>query len=88
MNIAIWMLAGVALGWIGYSVLGFNEERGRLVSIVIGAIGGIVGGKLVAPVFTTIAATGEFSMPALIIAATVAATFLAIGNLVHNQWGV
>jgi uncharacterized membrane protein YeaQ/YmgE (transglycosylase-associated protein family) len=88
MNIVIWMLAGAILGWLGYSVLSFNEERGRLVSIVIGAIGGIVGGKVVAPVFTTVAATGEFSMPALLIAATVAATFLAIGNLVHNRWGV
>jgi uncharacterized membrane protein YeaQ/YmgE (transglycosylase-associated protein family) len=88
MNIVIWMLAGAALGWLAYSVLGLNEARGRMVSIAIGAIGGIVGGKVVAPVFVTIAATGEFSMPALLIAATVAATLLAIGNLVHNLWGV
>lgn len=88
MNIVLWMLAGAALGWIGYSVLGLNEARGKMVSIVIGAFGGIVGGKMLAPVFTTIAPTGEFSMPALLFAACVAAAFLAIGNLVHNRWGV
>ena len=39
MNIAVWMLSGAIVGWLGYSVLGFNEARGKMVSIVIGAIG-------------------------------------------------
>jgi uncharacterized membrane protein YeaQ/YmgE (transglycosylase-associated protein family) len=88
MNIALWMLSGAIVGWLGYSVLGFNEARGKMVSIVIGAIGGIVGGNLVAPMFTAAAAPGDISFLALIFAAAVAAAFLAIGNLVHNRWGV
>lgn len=88
MNIVIWMLAGAALGWIGYTVLGLNEARGKVVSIVIGAFGAIVGGKMLAPVFVTAAPGGEFSMSALWFAAAVAAGFLAIGNLVSNRWGV
>ena len=88
MNVILWMLAGAMVGWIAYSILGLNERRGRMVSIAIGAIGGLVGGKMIAPVFFTVAAMGDFSMPALLIAATVAAALLAIGNLVHNHWGV
>jgi uncharacterized membrane protein YeaQ/YmgE (transglycosylase-associated protein family) len=88
MNIAIWMLSGAIVGWFGYSVLGFNEARGKMVSMVIGAIGGIVGGNLVAPMFIASLPPGDFSLPALIFAAAIAAAFIAIGNLMHNRWGV
>ena len=76
------------IGWFGYSVLGFNEARGKMVSVVIGAIGGMVGGNLVAPMFTAASASGDFNFLALIFAAAVAAAFLAIGNLLHNRWGL
>ena len=89
MNIAMWMLAGAALGWIGFTYLRFNEARGMIVSVVIGAIGGVVGGNIVAPMFTAAQAVpGAFSSSAMIFAAAVAATFLAVGNLVYNRWGV
>jgi uncharacterized membrane protein YeaQ/YmgE (transglycosylase-associated protein family) len=88
MNIVVWILAGGALGWAGCSFLGFNEARGTAVSIVIGALGGFIGGKLVAPLFTAAALPGDFSVSALFFAAAVAAAFLAAGNLIHNRWGV
>jgi uncharacterized membrane protein YeaQ/YmgE (transglycosylase-associated protein family) len=88
MNIAVWMLSGAIVGWLGYSVLGFNEARGKMVSMVIGAIGGVVGGNVVAPMFAAAAVPGDFGFAALVFAAAVAAVFLAIGNLVHNRWGV
>jgi len=88
MNIAVWMLTGAIVGWLGYSILGFNEARGKMVSLVIGAIGGVVGGNLVAPMFGAAAAPGDFSFLALVFAAAIAAAFLAVGNLLHNRWGV
>jgi uncharacterized membrane protein YeaQ/YmgE (transglycosylase-associated protein family) len=89
MNIVMWMLAGGILGWVGYSFLKFNEERGKIVSIIIGTVGGLLGGKIIAPMFITAAAVpDDFSVSALFFAAAVAAAFLAVGNLVHNRWGV
>ena len=86
MNIVLWMLAGGILGWVGYSFLGFNEGRGKMVSIIIGAAGGIFGGKLIAPMFTAAAVVpGDFSASALFFAAALAAAFLAAGNLVYNR---
>ena len=87
-NIVLCMLGGGILGWLGYSYAGFNEKRGRLVSIVIGTAGGFFGAKMVAPIFTSTDLPGDFSLPALLIAAAVAAAFLAVGNLVHQRWGV
>ena len=86
MNIAIWILAGSALGGIGYAFLAVNEARGVLASIIIGAIGAMAGGKLLAPL---LGATGnEFSVLALGAALVGATAFLAIGNLISVRYDV
>ena len=89
MDIVMWMATGAVLGWVGYSYFGYNEERGMVVSLVIGAMGGLLGGKMIAPLFATAAAApGDFSTPGLFFAAGAAAALLAAGNLVYKRWGV
>jgi uncharacterized membrane protein YeaQ/YmgE (transglycosylase-associated protein family) len=87
MYIVMWVLAGGILGWISHSVLGFNEARGRILCIIIGAFGGAIGGKEVAPIFSS-AVAGEFSMTAMMFALAVAAAFLAISQLMSSQWDI
>ena len=88
MNIAVWILAGGILGWVGYAFLGFNTERAKMVPILIGAVGGLVGGKVIAPLFTAVAVPASFSMAALFFAVAIAAAFLAASNFLYNRWGV
>jgi uncharacterized membrane protein YeaQ/YmgE (transglycosylase-associated protein family) len=89
MNIVIWAFAGGVLGWAGYAFLGYNEGRGKVVSIIIGGIGGVLGGEIIAPMFTAgTVVVGAFNSSALIYASVVAAVFLAVGNVVYNKWGV
>jgi len=83
MNFVIWMLSGALVGRLGYSVVGLNDARAKRDSIVIGALGGMVGGSLVAPIFTDAAVPGDFS--ALCFAAATAATALFVRNLVLNR---
>jgi uncharacterized membrane protein YeaQ/YmgE (transglycosylase-associated protein family) len=88
MNIVIWMLSGAIVGRLGYSVVGLNDAGAKRVSIVIGALGGVVGGYLAAPIFTAAAAPGDFSFPAVCSAAAMAAAALFVRNLMYNRWGV
>ena len=88
MDIVLWILAGGILGWAGLTYLKFNEDRGVVVSVLIGAAGGFIGGKMIAPMFLATAAPAAFSIPALFFAAAVAGGFLYLGNLVSNRWGV
>ena len=88
MNIAIWILAGGILGWVGYAFLGYNADRAKVVPILIGAAGAFFGGKVIAPLFTAVAVPVGFSMAALVFAAIVAAGFLAASNFAYNRWGV
>ena len=88
MNIAIWILAGCILGWVGYAFMGYNAERAKLIPILIGAVGGFFGGKVIAPMFTAVAVPVNFSMMALLFAAAVAVAFLALGDFLYKRWGV
>jgi uncharacterized membrane protein YeaQ/YmgE (transglycosylase-associated protein family) len=89
LNIALWVLAGGILGWVGYKFLGVNGGRRVITAIVIGAVGGFCGGSIIAPMFTTPAAVpADFSSFALFFAAMAAAAFLFAGNLIHDRWGV
>src|SRR4029078_9976280 len=47
-NIALWLLAGGILGWVGYAFLGYNADCAKMVPILIGAVGGFFGGKVIA----------------------------------------
>lgn len=89
MNIVMWILAGGAVGWAAFTLLGFNEERGRIVSIIIGAFGGIVGGQVVAPMMSSAPiVSGDFNIQALFIAAVSAGACLAIGNMIERRFGI
>jgi uncharacterized membrane protein YeaQ/YmgE (transglycosylase-associated protein family) len=87
MEIVLWLAAGAALGWAAIAYLRFNEPRGTIVSIISGAAGALAGGKLIAPMLV-VATPGEFSLGALLVVMACAAACLALGNLVHERYGV
>jgi uncharacterized membrane protein YeaQ/YmgE (transglycosylase-associated protein family) len=89
MNIMICLLAGAIVGWLSLSFLHFNEARSKFVCILIGAMGGFIGAKLVAPMFFGPAPAGElFSMAPIFTAVLVASAFMAIGDWVNKRWDV
>ena len=89
MNIVMWLLAGSALGWAGFTLLHFNEKRGRIASMAIGAVGGLIGGQMLAPlVNSSPIVSGDFNVQALFIAAVTASACLAIGSMIENRFGV
>lgn len=91
MNTFIWVVAGALLGWASFAYLGFSEGRGKIASIVIGAMGGVFGGKMIAPMLTAsvpAAVAADFRMSALLIAALVAGTVLVVANLVYKRWDI
>jgi uncharacterized membrane protein YeaQ/YmgE (transglycosylase-associated protein family) len=89
MNIAMWVLAGAVLGWVAYEHLRANEERGAVISIIIGVVGGLLGGNVLAPMLGAPTDTpNDFSLYSLMIASASAAGCLAIGNLLSRRFGV
>jgi len=89
MNIAMWVLAGGVLGWIGFAFLNGNKERGMVISVIIGVLGGFFGGNVLAPMLGAVTDTpNDFSLFSMAIAMTSAAACLTVGNLVSTRYGV
>ena len=89
MNIAMWVLAGGVIGWLGYTVLKINAERGLVISIIVGIVGGFFGGNVLAPMLGAAVETpNDFSMFSMLIAAASAAGCLTVGNFIQNRFGV
>ena len=89
MNIVLWILAGGALGWGAFTLLHINEERGTIASIIIGAVGGVIGGQVLAPMMSSAPiVSGNFNIQALFIAVISASACLAIGNMIERRFGV
>jgi uncharacterized membrane protein YeaQ/YmgE (transglycosylase-associated protein family) len=89
MNIAMWILAGGVLGWIDFTHVKANKQRSRVISIVIGMVGGFFGGNVLAPIFGADTSTpNDFSLFPLAVALASAAACLAISNLLSRRLGV
>lgn len=89
MNIALWLIAGALAGWIGYTVVRANKERGMMVSVLIGSVGAFFGGNVLAPMIGAAAGTPNvLNLYSLVVASASAAACLAIGNLLSDRYGV
>jgi len=89
MNVSLWILAGGLLGGLGFAYLDNNGGRGMIVAIVIGAVGGFVGGNVIAPVFDlAVADAAAFRPFALMLACVSAVVVLSVSDLVYERYGV
>ena len=90
MQTLVWILAaGGLVGWISFSFLRFNAERGVAVSMLIGAVGALVGAKTIAPMFLTVATPpGEVTLPLILFAAGAAVAFAALAEMLNRRFGV
>jgi uncharacterized membrane protein YeaQ/YmgE (transglycosylase-associated protein family) len=88
MNIAMWVLAGGALGWMAFAYLRVNRALGLATAVVIGAVGGFFGGNVLAPMLGAVTDTPNvFNLFAMVVALASAAACLAIVNLLSRRFG-
>jgi uncharacterized membrane protein YeaQ/YmgE (transglycosylase-associated protein family) len=89
MNIVVWALAGAALGWITFSYFKLSEGRGMAVSLIVGAVGGLAGGHLIAPLLGLAASVPDsFSAVPLLVALASAGALLFIGDRIYERFGM
>lgn len=87
MNTVLWLIAGAILGWIGYTALGLNEAIGKMAPVILGAVSGVFGGKVIAPLFAgAILVPDAFSLAALFFAAATSATILVATHMGLKRW--
>lgn len=82
MNLILILIVGGLIGWIASIVMRTNAQQGVLLNVVVGIVGALLAGFLLAPLFGTSTITsGSFNLPALLVSLLGAIILLAIVNL-------
>lgn len=85
MNFIIWIVVGGILGWIASMIMKTDAQQGMLMNIIVGIIGALLGGWLLAPLFGTGTINqSDFSIGSLLVSLLGAVILLAIVNLLRR----
>jgi uncharacterized membrane protein YeaQ/YmgE (transglycosylase-associated protein family) len=85
MNFIIWIVVGGILGWLASLVMRTDAQQGMLLNIIVGIVGALLGGWLLAPLFGTGTINqNDFSISSLLVSFLGAVVLLAIVNLLRR----
>jgi uncharacterized membrane protein YeaQ/YmgE (transglycosylase-associated protein family) len=85
MNLIIWLIVGGLIGWVASMVMKTNGQQGIILNVVVGIIGALLGGYLLAPLFGTgTINSGDFSIEGLLVSLLGAVILLGIVNMVRR----
>lgn len=85
MNIIVWLVVGGLIGWVASRIMNTDAQQGVVLNVVVGIIGSMLGGFLIAPLLGhgTIN-QNDFSPLGLVASLVGAVVLLAIVNLVNR----
>ena len=82
MNLVIWLVVGGVIGWLASLVMRTDAQQGIILNIVVGIIGALLAGFVIAPMFGTgTINSNDFSMSGLLVSFLGAVVLLAIVNM-------
>ncbi len=85
MNFIIWLIVGGIIGWLASIVMRTDAQQGILLNVIVGIVGAILGGLILAPLLGGGNITqGDFSLSSLLISLLGAVILLAIVNLLRR----
>ena len=85
MNFIIWLIVGGLIGWIASIIMKTNAQQGAILNVVVGIIGSMVGGWVIAPLLGSATVNqNDFSLRGLLASLLGAVILLAIVNLVRR----
>ena len=84
-NILIWLAVGGFIGWLASIVMKTDAQQGIILNVIVGIVGALLGGWLLAPLFGTATINqNSFSAPALVVSFLGALILLGVVNLVRR----
>lgn len=85
MNLILWIVVGGVLGWLASLVMKTDPQQGTILNVVVGIVGALVAGFVIAPMFGTgTINTSDFSVSGLIVSFLGAVVLLALVNLIRR----
>lgn len=86
LNFIVWLVVGGLIGWVASIIMRTNAQQGALLNVVVGIIGALLGGWLLAPLFGVGTINqSDFSVGSLLVSLAGAVILLAIVNLFRRR---
>jgi uncharacterized membrane protein YeaQ/YmgE (transglycosylase-associated protein family) len=85
MNFIIWLIVGGLIGWVASMIMRTDAQQGVVLNVVVGIVGALLGGWLIAPMLGTgTINSNDFSIAGLGVSLLGAVILLAIVNLLRR----
>jgi uncharacterized membrane protein YeaQ/YmgE (transglycosylase-associated protein family) len=85
MNFLIWIVVGGIIGWLASLVMKTDAQQGMFLNIVVGIVGALLGGWLLAPLLDTGTINqNDFSISSLFVSFLGALVLLMVVNLLRR----
>jgi uncharacterized membrane protein YeaQ/YmgE (transglycosylase-associated protein family) len=81
MGLIIWLIVGGIIGWLASMIMKTDGQQGIILNVVVGIVGALIGGWLIAPLIGGSTGTGGFDVMGFIAALIGAVILLAIIHL-------
>jgi uncharacterized membrane protein YeaQ/YmgE (transglycosylase-associated protein family) len=86
MDLVIWLAIGATIGWLGSLLLKSDPEQGVFMNVVVGVVGALIGGWLIAPRVAGALATGSgFGAVGFVAALLGAVVLLALFDFARRR---
>jgi uncharacterized membrane protein YeaQ/YmgE (transglycosylase-associated protein family) len=81
MNFIIWLIVGGLIGWVASKIMNTDAQQGIILNIVVGIVGAMLGGWLIAPlVGAGTINQSDFSIAGLFVSLVGAVILLGVVN--------
>jgi uncharacterized membrane protein YeaQ/YmgE (transglycosylase-associated protein family) len=85
MNFLIWIVVGGIIGWLASLVMKTDAQQGMFLNVVVGIVGALLGGWLLAPLLGTGTINqNDFSISSLFVSFLGALVLLMVVNLLRR----
>jgi uncharacterized membrane protein YeaQ/YmgE (transglycosylase-associated protein family) len=85
MNFIIWLIIGGLIGWVASLIMKTDGQQGVILNVVVGIVGALLGGWLIAPMLGTgTINSNDFSIAGLAVSLLGAVILLALVNLLRR----
>jgi uncharacterized membrane protein YeaQ/YmgE (transglycosylase-associated protein family) len=85
MGIIIWLIVGGVIGWLASIIMKTEAQQGIVLNIVVGVVGAVLGGWLLAPIFgTSTINQNSLSFGSIFVSLLGAVILLAVVNFIRR----
>jgi uncharacterized membrane protein YeaQ/YmgE (transglycosylase-associated protein family) len=85
MGFIIWLIVGGVIGWLASIIMKTDAQQGIVLNIVVGIVGAVLGGWLLAPIFgASTINQNSLSFGSILVSLLGAIILLAIVNFIRR----